>query len=119
MWILGLNAPPMGWHDPAACLIDGDGVVHALIEEERMSRRKHGLGAYPVNAAQACLDVAGLNPGDIDVVALGWDLPRHACRTDLNVLNPPLPGRPWQFGDSRVFLTTALGWDLAPYATQT
>jgi carbamoyltransferase len=114
MWILGLNAPPIGWHDPAACLIDGDGVVHALIEEERISRRKHALGAYPVNAAQACLDVAGLTPGDIDVVALGWDLPRHACRTDLDVLNPPLPGRPWQFGDSRAFLTTALGWDLDP-----
>jgi carbamoyltransferase len=114
MWILGLNAPPMGWHDPAACLTDGDGVVHALIEEERISRRKHGLESYPVNAAQACLDIAGLTPADIDVVALGWDLPQHVCRTDLGRLDPPIPGRPWQFGDSRDFLTTALGWDLDP-----
>ncbi|MFF3404146.1 carbamoyltransferase C-terminal domain-containing protein [Streptomyces sp. NPDC002659] len=114
MWILGLNAPPMGWHDPAACLIDGDGTVHALIEEERITRRKHGLHAHPTNAAQACLDLAGLTPADIDVVALGWDLPRHASRTDLGRLDPPLPGRPWQFGDSRKFLTTALGWELEP-----
>lgn len=114
MWILGLNSPPLGWHDPAACLIDGDGVVHALIEEERITRHKHGLHAYPRNAAQACLDIAGITPADIDVVALGWDLPRHAARTDLARLTPPPRGRPWQFGDSRAFLTDALGWDLDP-----
>lgn len=114
MWVLGLNAPPLGWHDPAACLVDGDGVVHALIEEERITRRKHGLHAYPRSAAQACLDLAGLTPSDIDMVALGWDLPRHAARADLGRLDPPIPGRPWRFGDNRTFLTAVLGWDLDP-----
>jgi carbamoyltransferase len=113
MWTLGLNAPPLGWHDPAACLVDDDGTVHALIEEERITRDKHALHSYPRNAAQACLDIAGITPADVDVVALGWDLPRHATRTDLDRLTP-LPGRPWQFGDSRDFLTAALGWDLDP-----
>ncbi|MFI8829242.1 carbamoyltransferase C-terminal domain-containing protein [Streptomyces sp. NPDC053431] len=104
----------MGWHDPAACLVDGEGVVHALVEEERISRRKHGLHAHPTQAARACLDMAGLSPADIDVVALGWDLPRHACRADLGRLDPPVPGRPWRFGDSRAFLADALGWDPDP-----
>lgn len=112
MWVLGLNAPPLGWHDPAACLIDGDGVVHALIEEERISRTKHGLRSYPRAAAQSCLDMAGITPADVDVVALGWDLPRHAVRTDLRRLDPPVLGRTWRFGDDRAFLSTALGWDL-------
>jgi carbamoyltransferase len=112
MWILGLNAPPLGWHDPAACLVDGDGTVHALVEEERITRQKHALSAYPRNAAQACLDAAGLTPADIDLVALGWDLPRHSCRHDLRRLDIPVLGRPWQFGDAREFLTAALGWEL-------
>jgi carbamoyltransferase len=115
MWILGLNAPPLGWHDPAACLIDGDGVVHALVEEERITRRKHGLGAFPRQAARACLDIAGIDAADVDVVALGWDLPRHAARTDLRRLDPPVLGRPWEFGDSRDFLATALGWEPDPF----
>jgi carbamoyltransferase len=114
MWVLGLNAPPLGWHDPAACLVDGDGVVHALIEEERITRVKHGLNSYPRNAARACLDLVGITPADVDVVALGWDLPRHAGRPDLGRLDPPVPMRPWQFGDSREFLAAALGWDLDP-----
>ncbi|MFE5302340.1 carbamoyltransferase N-terminal domain-containing protein [Streptomyces sp. NPDC056632] len=48
------------------------------------------------------------------MVALGWDLPRHAARTPLARLTPPPPGRPWQFGDSRAFLTDALGWEIDP-----
>ncbi|MGI5380825.1 carbamoyltransferase C-terminal domain-containing protein [Streptomyces sp. CA-251387] len=56
--------------------------------------------------------MAGIKPADVDVVALGWDLPRHACRTDLGRLDPTVLGRPWQFGDGRTFLTDALGWEL-------
>ncbi|MFC4535251.1 carbamoyltransferase C-terminal domain-containing protein [Sphaerisporangium dianthi] len=113
MWVLGLNAPPVGWHDVAACLVDGDGVVHALIEQERVSRVKHGLRQHPVNAAQACLDQVGITPADIDVVTVGWDMPRHSARTDLG-LDPPVLGRPWRFGDSGDFLGTALGWRTDP-----
>lgn len=75
MWILGLNGPPIGWHDAAACLVDGDGHVWAMTEEERLNRVKHAPHTYPALAAQFCLDQVGLTPGDIDVVAIGWDLP--------------------------------------------
>ncbi|GGK97243.1 carbamoyltransferase [Sphaerisporangium melleum] len=109
MWVLGLNAPPMGWHDVAACLVDGDGVVHAMVEQERAGRAKHGLREHPARAAQACLDIAGITPADVDVVAVGWDMPRHATRTDF-ALDPPVPGRAWRFGDSRDLLTNGLGW---------
>lgn len=114
MWTLGLNAPPLGWHDPAACLVDGDGVVHALIEEERPTRHKHGRNSYPRRAAAACLEIAGIAPEDVDVVAVGWDLFRHAARTDLGRLDQPVPGRPWELGDSREYLSAALGWKLDP-----
>ncbi|MFC7384233.1 carbamoyltransferase C-terminal domain-containing protein [Sphaerisporangium rhizosphaerae] len=109
MWVLGLNAPAVGWHDVAACLVDGDGVVHALVEQERVSRVKHGLREYPARAAQACLDMAGITAADVDVVTVGWDMPRHSARDDLG-LDPPVLGRPWRFGDSRDWLATALGW---------
>lgn len=111
-WILGLNAPPLGWHDPAACLVDGDGRVWALVEEERLSRAKHATHSYPRLAVQACLDVVGLKPADVDVVALGWDLPRHAARRDLDQLDPPLIGRPWEFDDTAGFLRECLGWEV-------
>lgn len=38
-WILGVNAPPAGWHDSAACLIDGNGEIVAFSEEERCNRQ--------------------------------------------------------------------------------
>ncbi|WP_190814741.1 carbamoyltransferase C-terminal domain-containing protein [Saccharopolyspora pogona] len=109
MWVLGLNAPPLGWHDSAACLVDGDGVVHALIEQERISRNKHAIDEHPRHAASACLAIAGIRPEDIDVVAVGWDAPRHATRADFG---HGVLGRPWQFGDSRNYLETELGWRL-------
>ena len=76
MWILGLNGPPIGWHDAAACLVDGDGRVWAMAEEERFTRVKHAVRSYPRNAVRFCLDSAGIEPDDLDVVAIGWDLPR-------------------------------------------
>ncbi len=76
LWILGLNGPPVGWHDASACLVDGDGTVWAMAEEERFTRVKHAVRTYPVNAARFCLDQAGIEPEDLDVIAIGWDLPR-------------------------------------------
>src|SRR5437899_519726 len=32
MWVLGLNAPPLGWHDPAACLGDENGESISIYE---------------------------------------------------------------------------------------
>jgi carbamoyltransferase len=62
--ILGLSAL---YHDSAAALvIDGD--IVAAAQEERFTRKKHD-SALPAHAIQSCLDIAGLTPADIDVVA--------------------------------------------------
>jgi carbamoyltransferase len=100
MWVLGLNGPPIGWHDAAACLVDGDGNVHAMAEEERFTRVKHALRSYPRNAARFCLDWVGIEPEELDVVAIGWDLPR---------LYPRFGGA-WGFSSPREFLSKGLGW---------
>jgi carbamoyltransferase len=74
-WVLGLNGPPIGWHDAAACLVSGDGTVVAFSEEERFTRKKHSPYEPPRQAAQFCLDTAGIVLADVDVVVYGWDLP--------------------------------------------
>jgi carbamoyltransferase len=109
VYILGLNAPPLGWHDPAAALIGQDGEVLALVEEERVSRVKHGLHRHPAKAVQACLEIAGISICDVQSVAVGWDLPRQWARKDRDALDPPLPGRLWSFEDWQSYLDTLLG----------
>ena len=94
MWVLGVNCPPAGWHDPAACLVDGDGRVVAFSEEERFNRKRHAIECPPSLAASYCLAAAGIEPGDVDVVALGWDIPALH------------PGR---FADDAALLRHALG----------
>ncbi|GAA5103273.1 carbamoyltransferase C-terminal domain-containing protein [Nocardia iowensis] len=98
MWVLGVNAPPAGWHDSAACLIDGDGNVVAFSEEERCNRRRHSLYRKPLGAARFCLDQAGIQPADIDVVAIGWDVEQLY---------------PGQFGSASEFLSYAVGLDFS------
>jgi carbamoyltransferase len=100
LWILGINGPPIGWHDAAACLVDGEGHVWAMAEEERFTRKKHALRTFPRNAARFCLDCVGIEPNDVDVVAIGWDLPR---------LYPRFGGQ-WDFTSPDEFLSRALGW---------
>lgn len=75
MWVLGINGPPIGWHDVAACLVS-DGVVHAFSEEERFSRVKHAVRQNPTGSVSFCLDHAGITMDDVDVVAIGWNLPK-------------------------------------------
>ena len=84
MIVLGVNAV---FHDPAAALVI-DGVTVAAAEEERFSRRKHGKPAVPFStwelptaAMKWCLDQAGLEPADLDIVAYSYD-PDLAPRTD-------------------------------------
>jgi carbamoyltransferase len=58
-------------HDSAATLvIDGEFVFG--VAEERISRRKH-TGDFPIGAIRACLDWAGLEPGEVDEVAHSFD----------------------------------------------
>lgn len=59
-------------HDAAACLVvDGD--VRAMVEEERLSGVKRAAGASPRLAIRWCLGDVGVEPGDIDAIALSWD----------------------------------------------
>jgi len=65
MNVLGINAFN---HDASACVIR-DGVVAAAVEEEKIARRKHCV-EFPALAVAECLALAGLEPADIDVVAI-------------------------------------------------
>ncbi len=82
MIILGLGAPFL--HDSAAALLV-DGKIAAAVEEERFSRNKHAIRALPTAAARYCLEVAGVQPSDVQLVAFPWS---------------PSPGRPSHTGAS-------------------
>lgn len=76
MRVLGINAV---FHDPAAALVV-DGEIVAAIEEERLSRRKHGKRPVPFStwelpelAARWCLRRAGLRPEDLDAIGYSYD----------------------------------------------
>jgi carbamoyltransferase len=66
--ILGLNA----FHGDAAAALVIDGELVAAAEEERFNRVKHVAG-FPSLAAAWCLRDAGLEPRDLDHVAIGRD----------------------------------------------
>jgi carbamoyltransferase len=72
MYVLGLNIGP---HDAAAALLR-DGELRWLVEQERISRRKHAPFEAPTDALRACLDAEGIAAESIDAVAIGWDLRR-------------------------------------------
>ena len=59
-------------HDAAACIVQ-DGNVLAMVEEERIIRKKRAYKALPIESAKYCLNQAGINPEDVDVLAVGWD----------------------------------------------
>ncbi len=66
--ILGLNA----YHGDAAAALVVDGELVAAAEEERFNRVKHCAG-FPELAARWCLVDAGLEPSDLDHVAVSRD----------------------------------------------
>jgi carbamoyltransferase len=102
--ILGVNAPPTGWHDPAACLVDDDGTLRAFCEEERLSRDKHAERSGPRLAVRYCLEQAGARLGDVDLVTVGWDVP----------LASRLYGRHWTLDQTPDWLERYLGWRCSP-----
>ncbi len=72
LYVLGLNG---AYHESAACLLR-DGNVVIAIEEERLSRRKHGKsaepttgGELPLRAIAQCLAAAGIDLSDVAWVA--------------------------------------------------
>ena len=64
MHILGISA---FYHDSAACLVS-DGKIIAAAQEERFTRKKHDA-AFPKNAVEFCLRQAGIQIGDVELVA--------------------------------------------------
>jgi carbamoyltransferase len=63
MKILGLSAH---YHDAAAAVLV-DGLPLAAVQEERLSRRKNDA-TFPMGAIEYCLDVAGIDPEELDAV---------------------------------------------------
>jgi carbamoyltransferase len=62
------------FHDGSACLVDDSARVVAFVEEERLTRRRHNIGSRSCSlAARWCLHHAGITPGDVDEVAIGWN----------------------------------------------
>jgi carbamoyltransferase len=100
VWVLGVNGPPIGWHDSTACLVTDGGEVVAFSEEERFSRVKHALKGSPARAARFCLEQAGITFADLDVVVYGWNLPFMSPRYELA----------WGPDSPRGFLDYCLSW---------
>ena len=58
-------------HDASAALFV-DGQLVAVVEEERFLRDKHARGKFPLLSSRYCLEYAGLQPDDIDLVAFPY-----------------------------------------------
>jgi carbamoyltransferase len=67
--ILGISA---FYHDSAACLVR-DGKIICAAQEERFTRKKHDP-SFPTNSIRFCLEYAGLEGSDLDLVAF-YDKP--------------------------------------------
>ena len=66
--ILGLNA----YHGFASAAIVVDGKLIAAVEEERFNRIKHWAG-FPAQSIRYCLEQAGVDPRELDHVAISFD----------------------------------------------
>jgi carbamoyltransferase len=66
-WVLGISAS----HNGSVCLLRGDEIVVA-IQEERLSRfkRQRTYGRGPSLSAAYCLNYAGIDPTELDLVVL-------------------------------------------------
>ncbi len=65
-------------HTASACLV-ADGELVAAVSEERLSRKKMQRG-FPALSIAAVLQVAGLQPEQVDAVALGGQFGRYPMR---------------------------------------
>ena len=70
MVILGISG--IFNHDAAACIIQDDKII-AMVEEERLIRRKRAYKALPIESTKYCLHQAGIEPEEIDILAVSWD----------------------------------------------
>jgi len=70
--ILGINA----YHADAAAALLREGRLVAALEEERLNRIKHWAG-FPRAAAAAVLEAGGIEPGEVEHVAVSRDPSAH------------------------------------------
>ena len=68
MNILGINA----FHGDASAALIKNGTLVSAIEEERLNRRKHCAG-FPSMAVRAVLAEGGVDPSELDHVAISRD----------------------------------------------
>jgi carbamoyltransferase len=72
MIVLG-TTDPVGEDNAAAILVDGE--LLGSVEEERFSRIKHAPYTPPTSAIAWCLEQAGCELSDVDVIAVGFSDP--------------------------------------------
>ncbi len=53
---------------PSACVVV-NGKIIAFAEEERFTRLKGSFGMMPIKSAKFCLDFAGININEIDLIS--------------------------------------------------
>ncbi|MEZ5978509.1 MAG: carbamoyltransferase C-terminal domain-containing protein [Planctomycetota bacterium] len=82
--ILGLNA----FHGDSSAALFVDGRLVAAAEEERFRRVKHWAG-LPTEAARACLRHAGVDPSDLQHVAVNRDPSAHFLSKVAHALRNP------------------------------
>jgi carbamoyltransferase len=73
--ILGINA----YHADVSAVLVRDGELVAAVEEERFRRIKHVAG-FPREAIRICLDMAGVEPAEIDHVGVSRNPRAHLWR---------------------------------------
>jgi carbamoyltransferase len=71
-YTLGLN---INFHDASAALLRNGALVR-LVEQEKVSRRKHALGQSAALAIQHCLAAEGISARSLEAIAIGWDFSR-------------------------------------------
>jgi carbamoyltransferase len=81
MNVLGIN---YYFHDSSACLMK-DGKLIAMMEEERLSRKKH-TSEFPERSVTSCLKLAGIEPKDVDHIALSIEPSKDWFRKSLYCL---------------------------------
>ena len=101
MNILGVNCFS---HDTSACLLS-DGKLVAFAEEERFNRDKHTKG-FPFQSINYCLEVAGIDISDIDLVGFAHQPVADFGRAMADILRR-LPGS-WR----RLFIQPAVDLNL-------
>ncbi|WP_194818398.1 carbamoyltransferase C-terminal domain-containing protein [Nocardia sp. XZ_19_385] len=90
---VGIDKHYLLGHDAGAALLV-DGELVAAVEEERLNRDKKTTD-FPVNSVRWCLDQAGLQFSDIDLIAIPFDFSAQVLDEMLSgIVGAPIPPRP-------------------------